>query len=105
MTINLLTEHHLEFLSLLGGCTGFFEATLVQLPHCWKSYVVAHFTLMLIVFSDIDECEAADAVCSQICINLLGSYKCGCEEGYVLSADNSTCEGKYLYSFHVLSSS
>ena len=96
MTVELLTEHHLEFLSLPGGCTGFSEATLVKMPHCWKSYVVAHLTLMLIGFSDIDECEAADAVCSQICINILGSYKCGCEEGYILSPDNSTCDGKYL---------
>ena len=37
MTVNLLTEHHLEFLSLNGGCTGSSESTLVKMPHCWKS--------------------------------------------------------------------
>ena len=36
MTLTLLTEHHLEFLSIKGGCTG------------WKSHVEAH----LFVFSD-----------------------------------------------------
>ena len=42
MTIKLLTEHHLEFPSLKGGCTGSSESTLVKMPDCWKSYVVAH---------------------------------------------------------------
>ena len=39
MTIKLLAEHHLEFLSLKGGCTG--SSTLVKKPHCWKSHVAA----------------------------------------------------------------
>ena len=30
MSVNLLTEYHLEFLSLKGGCTGLTESTLVQ---------------------------------------------------------------------------
>ena len=42
MTVKLLTEHHLEFLSLTGGCTGSYESTLVKMPHCWKSHVKAH---------------------------------------------------------------
>ena len=42
MSVKPLTEHHLEFLSLNGGCTGSSESTLVKMPHCWKSHVVAH---------------------------------------------------------------
>ena len=42
MNIKLLTEHHLEFLSLKGGCTGSHETTLVKIPHCLKSHVAAH---------------------------------------------------------------
>ena len=42
MIVKLLTEYHLEFLSLKGGCTGSSESTLVKMPHCWKSPVVAH---------------------------------------------------------------
>ena len=38
MSVKLLTEHHLEFLSLKGGCTGSSESTLVKMPHCWKSH-------------------------------------------------------------------
>ena len=41
MSVKLLTEHHLEFLSLKGGCTGSPESTLVKIPHCWKSHVMA----------------------------------------------------------------
>ena len=38
MTVKLLTEHHLEFLSLKGGCTGSSESTLAKMPHFWKSH-------------------------------------------------------------------
>ena len=41
MSVKVQTEHHLEFLSLKGGCTGSFESTLVKLPHCWISHVMA----------------------------------------------------------------
>ena len=44
MIVNLLTEHHLEFLSLKGGCTGSSESTLVKMPHCWKSHATAHLS-------------------------------------------------------------
>ena len=43
MSAKLLTEHHLEFPSLKEDCTGWSESTYVKMPHCWKSYVTAHF--------------------------------------------------------------
>ena len=45
MSVKLLTEQHLKFLSLKGGCTGSSESTLVKMQHCWKSHVAAqmHF--------------------------------------------------------------
>ena len=33
MTVNVLTEHHSEFLSFKVGCTGSSESTLVKMPH------------------------------------------------------------------------
>ena len=42
MSVKLLTERHLEFLRLKGGCTGSSESTLVRMPHCWKAHVTAH---------------------------------------------------------------
>ena len=41
MTVKLLTEHHLGFISLTGGCRSSSESTLVKMPHCWKSHVAA----------------------------------------------------------------
>ena len=33
MIVKLLTEHHLAFISLKGGCTGSSESTHVKMPH------------------------------------------------------------------------
>ena len=41
MSVKLLTEHHLEFLSLKGDYTGSSESTLVNMSLCWKSHVEA----------------------------------------------------------------
>ena len=49
LSVKLLTEHHLEFLSLKRGCTGSSESTLVKMPHCWKSRVTAHVYSNVIV--------------------------------------------------------
>ena len=45
MIFKLLNDHHLEFLSLKGGCTGLFESTLVKMPHRWKSHVTAQMSI------------------------------------------------------------
>ena len=47
MSVKLLTEHHLEFLSLNGGYTGSSESTHVKIPHCWKSHVTAQLLFRL----------------------------------------------------------
>ena len=41
MIVKLLTEHHLEFLSLKVGRRGSSESTHVKMPHCWKSHAMA----------------------------------------------------------------
>ena len=41
LSVKLVTEHHLEFLSLKRGCRGSSESILVKMPHCWKSHVTA----------------------------------------------------------------
>ena len=41
MTVKLLIEHQLEFLSLKEGCIGSSESIPVKMPHCWKSRVTA----------------------------------------------------------------
>uniref|UniRef100_A0A3B5MZ65 CUB domain-containing protein n=1 Tax=Xiphophorus couchianus TaxID=32473 RepID=A0A3B5MZ65_9TELE len=50
---------------------------------------------------DIDECSAPEPedgsgpLCSQICLNTLGSYRCACHHGYGLRSDQRTCMCKF----------
>ena len=43
MSVKLLIEHNLEFLSLKRGCTGSSESTLVKMPHYWKYHALAQW--------------------------------------------------------------
>ena len=51
MIVKLLTEHHLEFLSLKGGCAGSSESTHVKIPYCWKSHALEHCICVLEYFN------------------------------------------------------
>ena len=44
MKVKLFSEHHVEFLSLKGGCTSSSESTILNMLHCWKSHVTAHIS-------------------------------------------------------------
>ena len=44
MIVKLLTEHHLEFLSLKEGCTGSSESTLVKMPIV-GNHIAAHIRI------------------------------------------------------------
>ena len=50
-TIRPLTKHHLESISLKGGCTDWSESTLVNIPPCWKSHVAAQSCFLKKKFS------------------------------------------------------
>ena len=45
MIVKLLTGHHLEFLSLKGGCRRWSKSTHVKTPYCWKSHALAHICI------------------------------------------------------------
>ena len=47
----------------------------------------------LLSLSDINECIAGTDNCSDICSNTIGSYTCGCLDGYRLLSDGLTCQG------------
>ena len=55
MIVKLLTEHHLEFLSLKGGRRGSSESTLVKMSNCWKSHAAAQLLLYQIYKMDMAE--------------------------------------------------
>ena len=65
MIVKLLTEQHLEFLSLKGGCRGSSESTHVKMPHCWKSHAMAHLVAVsrgnqcLLVFLNVETVRTA----------------------------------------------
>ena len=42
-----LSVHHFGISKLKGVCTGSSESTLVKMPHCWKSHVMALITFTL----------------------------------------------------------
>ena len=46
MIVKLLTQHHLEFLSLKGGCRDSSESTLDKMSNCWKFRAAAQLCLL-----------------------------------------------------------
>ena len=61
MSVKLLTEDIVEFLILKGICTDSFESTLVEMPNCMKSHVMAqmwlvHIQLFAPVYSPVVFC-------------------------------------------------
>ena len=77
MSVKLLTEHHLEFLSLKVDCTGSSESIHVKMPHCWKSHVVAHMSQ---IFSGgvVQKCKNTVSIIKPNCalqINLISIRK------------------------------
>ena len=51
-------------------------------------------SLLIFVFTDINECQKKNGGCQQTCINIAGSYKCACRYGFVINEDSKTCTGK-----------
>ena len=47
MIVKLLTEHHLEFLSLKGGCRGSSESTLDKIPTVGNHVPRLNYKMML----------------------------------------------------------
>ena len=56
MTVKLLTEHHLEFLCIVGCCTSASESTHVKMPYCWKYHVAAQLATKIYI-KDIQASE------------------------------------------------
>ena len=52
--------------------------------------------MLLLIFSDYNECGLNNAGCEQICKNSVGSYNCDCRKGFKLRANLYGCEGLYF---------
>ena len=55
MIVKILIEHHLEFLSLKGGCRGSYDSTHVKMPHCSKSHALAHMDFIIIFLVSVQQ--------------------------------------------------
>ena len=75
MTFKLLTEYHLEFLSLTSGCTGLFKSRLVKMPHCWLSHVRAHIDTLMVLMEIEHEQFCWRHVLRRRCINQLNTIR------------------------------
>ena len=71
MIVKLLTEHHLEFLSLKGGCTCSSESTHVKLPNCWTSHAMAHMSNFVMRFSYALDEYRQYTVCMDRCMSTM----------------------------------
>ena len=49
-----------------------------------------------IAIVEVDECAQDNGGCSDDCINMPGSYRCDCPNGYKLHTDNKTCLGNNI---------
>ena len=67
-----------------ASCNGMFTTELK-----FHEFLITQFAITLP--TDIDECLNSNGGCDQNCLNLEGSYKCSCEEGFLLAGDNATC--------------
>ena len=50
------------------------------------------------MYLDINECKTNNGGCPSLCINLVGSYTCSCQDGFDLASDGKTCIGMYKVS-------
>ena len=66
MSVKLLIEHHLEFLSLKGGYRCSSESPLAKMSNCWKSHAAAQIIKGL-------ECDVCVHVVHEISV-LLASF-------------------------------
>jgi hypothetical protein len=54
--------------------------------------------LYYLLYIDINECTEGIHQCQQTCQNMIGSYTCGCSDGFMLGNDRRSCSGKTLLS-------
>ena len=70
----------------------------MQLKHIAGVVYYAHFQHynIYVFVADIDECLTANN-CDQNCIDGVGTYTCGCRDGFTLNNDLRTCRGRLWF--------
>ena len=66
--------------------------TCIQL-FCICNFEMSDALLYCTDSTDINECREETDSCEQNCVNTIGSYTCGCRDGYRLNRDGIACNG------------
>ena len=83
MILKLLTERHLEFLPLKGGCTGSSESTLVKMSNCWKSHALAQLYLLIVMCTSHGEQLYLSVSGARVIQGLCNFYLSSTGKGYI----------------------
>lgn len=54
-----------------------------------------YYCILIVIFSDNDECSTNNGGCSQYCVNTYGSFRCDCYSGYVFDSELQICLGMH----------
>ena len=60
------------------------------------SCTVFFFILLIFLLIDVDECSINLHNCAHVCSNIVGSFNCSCQNGFILQPDGRTCEGMIM---------
>ena len=78
--------------------TNYYESTTwkLKIEKYLKVPTVKATIAMCAFVADVDECQdPAINTCEQMCNNVLGSFTCGCNPGYIVNPqDDTTCDGE-----------
>ena len=61
------------------------------------SSTVLFFILYIFLLIDVDECYNNQHNCDHVCGNIVGSFNCSCQNGFILQPDGRTCEGMIIF--------
>ena len=54
------------------------------------------FSVVSSVISDVNECLLGNICGRHVCVNLEGSYRCECQNGFVLNSITKQCKGLFF---------
>lgn len=71
--------------------TNFANDVHLAMSNFFLFFFVFFLNIYFIFVLDIDECQNP-GICSQICVNLKGGYKCECSKGYQMDLYTGVCK-------------
>ena len=54
---------------------------------------------VIVIITDVDECQTNNGRCNHTCTNMFGSFECSCDLGYSLALDGFDCDGEHLHTY------